>query len=394
MRQTARPLVTWDAPAADRTDSWHSILIACVRAIAAIEVTAAHLRALFYPGMRTITDPTLWYQGFAFFTGFAHQAVLLFFVISGWLVGGSLLDKWRQRDALAQYAVDRVSRLWTVLIPVMMLTLALGLATDRLDGGSVDYSTSNEFSALSFVGNLLGLQLIAVPTFGGNFPLWSLSNETWYYLLFPLLLVMLRTEKLGVRTGCALLATLLVATLPTLLILYFAIWLLGAACSRLQLNCGRGARIAIIAVALGTSVYCRLTGKNDDLSAASFLPDFILSILFLAVLCSLQHTAAPTGRWTLRLAAAGRYLAEFSFTLYVIHVPLINLFQFSASKYLGLTTLSPANPVHLGLYLLMLCMIVFCAWLSYLMFESHTGAVRKWVKRKLLRPRPTVALPA
>src|SRR5262249_53262489 len=38
----------------------------------------------------------------------------------------------------------------------------------------------------TFVGNLLFLQTIFCTTFGSNGPLWSLSNEFWYYVLFPL----------------------------------------------------------------------------------------------------------------------------------------------------------------------------------------------------------------
>jgi peptidoglycan/LPS O-acetylase OafA/YrhL len=394
MRHSARPIITWDAPSANRSDSWHSIVIAMVRALAAIEVAAAHLRALFYPGMRTITDPTLWYQGFAFFTGFAHQAVLLFFVISGWLVGGSLLDKWNQRDALRHYAVDRITRLWTVLIPVFVLSLLLGLGIGQLDGGTFDYAASNEFSVASFFGNLAGLQLISVPAFGGNFPLWSLSNETWYYILFPLLVVTVRTERLGLRTLSALMIALLALALPPLLLLYFMIWLLGAACSRLQLNCGRGARMALIAVAAATSVYFRLTGRNDDLSVASFIPDLILTMIFLAILCSLQNTKAPTAPAMLRIAKTGRYFAEFSFTLYVIHYPLIVLLEFVALKFYGVEKLTPSNPLHLGAYLAMLCFIMVGAWLSYLLFESRTAQIRNWVKRKLLRKAAAVVVPA
>jgi peptidoglycan/LPS O-acetylase OafA/YrhL len=394
MRDSAPPIITWDAPSATRSDSWHSIVIAMVRALAAIEVAAAHLRALFYPGMRTIADPPLWYQGFAFFTGFAHQAVLLFFVISGWLVGGSLLDKWNQPDAIRHYAVDRITRLWTVLLPVFVLTLLLGMGIGQIDGSTFDYAAKNEFSVASFFGNLAGLQLITVPAFGGNFPLWSLSNETWYYILFPLMVITVRTDKLGLRTGSALAIALLALVLPPLLLLYFTIWLLGAACSRLQVNCGIGIRAALIVIILATSTYCRLTGLNDDLSSASFIPDLILSVLFLAILCSLQNTKAPTAQATLRIARTGRYFAEFSFTLYVIHYPLIVMLQFVALKYYGIQQLTPSNPLHFAAYLAMLCFVMIGAWLSYLLFESRTGQIRNWVKRKFLRNAPAIVVPA
>lgn len=376
-----------------RVDSWQSTVIACVRALAAVEVAAAHLRALFYPGMRTIVDPPLWYQVFAFFSGFGHQAVLLFFVISGWLVGGSLLDKQQHSDAIANYAIDRVTRLWTVLIPVFLLTLALALLRGELDASAIDYTSTTDFSALAFAGNLLGLQLIVVPTFGNNFALWSLSNETWYYVLFPLLVALIGSSRLGVRATMALAITTLVIFLPRTLMLYFLIWLLGALGSRIHIQCSRATRTAVIIIALMASAYCRLRGLNDDLAFTAFVPDLILSLLFLLVLCSLHETAGPTSAPALHLARIGRFFAEFSFTLYLIHVPLIQAMQIACGKHLGLRQLSPHEPSHLALCALMLCALVMSAWLFYLMFEARTPQIRRWTKRKLLRSAQPVPVP-
>ena len=47
----------------------HSILIAVLRGLAAVEVDAAHLRAQVFPGLIGMQDPALWYQALAFFTG-------------------------------------------------------------------------------------------------------------------------------------------------------------------------------------------------------------------------------------------------------------------------------------------------------------------------------------
>lgn len=380
------PIISWHKQAGPRIDGWQSLLIALVRAGAAIEVAAAHGRALLYPGMRTIGEPSLWYQGFAFMTGFGHQAVLLFFVISGWLVGGSLLDKWRQPMALSNYAIDRASRLWTVMIPVFLLTLALAIGRDDIGGYGIDYSSTNEYSATSFIGNLLGLQLISVPTFGGNFALWSLSNETWYYILFPCLLIVSRAGTRSLRLACALAVLLCIAALPVALSIYFLIWLLGAACSRVRINCSRLTRIAVIALGLCASVYFRLTGFNDDLVLASFGSDLVLSVLFLLVLCSLHDVPAPTRLSRVRIFAIGRYLAEFSFTLYVIHVPLIFALRDWGGSMFATTTLSPSSVGHFAIYLGVLCTLIFSAWVFYLLFESHTNQVRHWLKRKLLLP--------
>lgn len=135
-------------------DYHHSMLISVLRGLAAVEVAAAHLRAQFYPGLKAVTDPGLFYQAFAFFTGFAHQAVLVFFLLSGWLVGGALLNKYREKHSLVSYGIDRITRLWIVLIPAFGLSLLLGAVTGTVDPTRASFSTANEFSATTFIGNL------------------------------------------------------------------------------------------------------------------------------------------------------------------------------------------------------------------------------------------------
>jgi peptidoglycan/LPS O-acetylase OafA/YrhL len=340
-----------------------------------------------------MADPSLAYQGLAFFTGFAHQAVLLFFVISGWLVGGSLLNKAGQPDAIANYAIDRLTRLWTVLIPTFLLTLLFSLGTGEVVASGIDVSHANEFSAAAFAGNLVGLQGgVAVPEFGGNFPLWSLANETWYYVMFPLLVVLLTSRRTAARAGSAAALVALAAALPYDIVLYFSIWLLGVGFSRIRIEAGLAMRCAMLAVLLAVSVYYRLTGINDDIGPQTYVQDLVCCLAFLVFLASLQFKAAPASKWQRPLARIGKFFAEFSFTLYVLHVPLIDLMQHWTSRSFGLRQLSPAEPLHYAVYFGMLTLLMLGAYLSYRMFESQTYRIRRLVKDKLAgRPAPLPA---
>ena len=65
-------------------------------------------------------------NGFYLITGLGHQAVLVFFVLSGYFVGGSVVDGFqRRRFSWTGYGIARLSRLWTVLLPALLLTLVL-----------------------------------------------------------------------------------------------------------------------------------------------------------------------------------------------------------------------------------------------------------------------------
>lgn len=372
-------------------DSCQSLLISLLRGLCAIEVAAAHLRAEFFPGLRAMADPPLAYQALAFFTGFAHQAVVLFFLISGWLVGGSLLGKIGRPQALQAYAIDRLSRLWTVLIPTFVLMLLFGVIAGQLIPNTIDYSPSNSYSLLSFAGNLVGLQTVTMETFGGNFPLWSLANETWYYVMFPLLLVLISGSSPARRTLAMLSLVAIALALPYDMTLYFLVWLLGAICSRVRVDCSNAVRWLMLAAFGALAAYFRVTGYNDDMNAASFVQDLVYSLMFLLFLCSMHIKADPASRVVARLRTGATFLAEFSFTLYVFHIPLIRLMQHVGLKVWGGYRLSPSNWIDYGIYFSLLGVVLVLSYGAYLLFESHTPKVRRWLKELLLSAPPVHA---
>lgn len=363
----------------------HSILISILRGLAAIEVVAAHLRAQLYPSLKTLPDPTIWYQALAFFTGFAHQAVVIFFLLSGWLVGGSLLNKLHEPKAVASYAIDRITRLWIVLIPAFSFTLLFAIVSESVDPNQVSYARENQYSATSFIGNLFGLQGMAVPRFGGNFALWSLANETWYYVLFPLVLLAGLAKSMLARGAAAATVVLILYCLNFAIVLYFSIWLLGVAFSRIKIDASLGLRFLIMAFLACISIFFRLTGSNDILVEDSFVQDLVFSVAFLLLLCSLQFPANPASRLTSLADKAGRYFAGFSFTLYVIHVPLLHMLRDTYLPLTGGARLSPHESGDFVVYVLMLVSIVFIAYLFHLPFEAQTYRLRRMIRRMVFK---------
>jgi peptidoglycan/LPS O-acetylase OafA/YrhL len=390
MSDTHLPSIHWQRQSQLDSTTGCSLLISLMRGLAALQVAAAHLRAEMFPGLREIASPPVYYQMLAFATGFAHQAVLLFFVISGWLVGGSLLNKLAQdASPWRAYAIDRLTRLWTVLVPALLLMLCVGVLTGTVDPARADFSTASEYSATAFAGNLVGLQTVIVKNFGGNYALWSLANETWYYVQFPLLLVMFTSRSRVRQAGVATLLVVLGASLPLPITLYSALWLLGVAFSRIRIDCGNGARIALLAIAAACSVYFRVRGSNDDLNPESFLQDLVYSLPLLALLSSLQAPLVTQSPWMRTLSRVAHFLSEFSFTLYVTHIPLIKLLRFAGQHTFGRDRLAADAPPDYAVYAGMLLALLVAAWLSYLLFESHTFRMRRAVKNALQpRARP------
>jgi len=179
---------------------------------------------------------------------FAHEAVMVFFVLSGFLVGGSVIRMLRQGQwSWKKYLIHRTVRLWMVLIPA----LVIGYTLDRIGvhyflGQGTVYDMGPEGPAwnilarltpLTFLGNLVFLQGGRVTPLGTNQPLWSLGYEFWYYMAFPCLALALT------RGVVAWKRLLLLAAMVAILVFvgreiatYFAIWLLGALAALLPLK--------------------------------------------------------------------------------------------------------------------------------------------------------------
>ena len=59
--------------------------------MAAIAVCAGHLRSALLVDYSQLTHSSYMLKAFYFLTGLGHQAVIIFFVLSGFFVGGSIL---------------------------------------------------------------------------------------------------------------------------------------------------------------------------------------------------------------------------------------------------------------------------------------------------------------
>lgn len=388
MRHLALPTFHWLSRSQLSEDTAQSLLIALLRGVAALQVALAHLRAEVFPSLRDIASPPLYYQGLAFATGFAHQAVVAFFLISGWLVGGSLLNKLGQPQAVGHYAIDRLTRLWTVLVPALVLMIAVGIVTGTVQHNQPGFELSNDYSLPSFLGNLVGLQTVVVPNFGGNYALWSLANETWYYVAFPLVLLALGGRGPLRQVGGLAALACIAALLPWAITLYFSLWLLGAVFSRVRLECGNRVRAVLVVLECTLLVYYRFTGSNDDLVPASFVQDLNCSLPLLLLLSSLPQKVDPASVPLRRVGKVARFFSEFSFTLYVIHIPTIVLLRHVGRTVFGRDTLAPDRPLDYAIYAAMVALIVGVAYLSYLLFESQTYRMRRKAKAVLLRPSP------
>ena len=167
------------------------------------------------------------------------------------------------------------------------------------------------------------------------------------------------------------------------MVLYFSIWLLGAAFSRVRIECAAVTRVVLIAVLAVLAVYFRLEGSNDGMVLASYPQDLLLSVVFMLFLATTIVKPASDAPFLAPLRKLAMALSNFSFTLYVVHVPVLGMLGWIGLHLFGSSTLRPDRLADLGVYCAMLALVTVFSYGFYLLFEARTYQIRRWVKNIL-----------
>lgn len=306
-----------------------------LRFLAAMTVVAGHARRTFFVGYELVADRNLLVTALYSWSGYAYPAVIVFFILSGFLIGGSVMSAVRQnRWSWHQFLYSRFARLYVVLIPGLLLTLVWDQFTCRLDTGrdgfctellmDLGWSISERSSPVNMIGNSLFLQEILVPAYGSNSPLWSLSYEFWYYIAFPALVVEIVAGRGRERFVWVIFLVSLGVFVGPRISGYFVLWLLGAGArilsetvrfrgmvQRLHLGTKSGFCVLLAALAIVR------TGAIEQ-RFGLFASDAVTAV---GATVFVLGASVVAGEGADRYSVLCRALAGFSYTLYLCHFP-------------------------------------------------------------------------
>ena len=383
-----------------------SIHLDALRGFAAFSVLLNHWRDAFFLDYPDIGHHTPAISAAYLVAGLGYQWVVVFFVMSGYLVGGSVLrsvgnGRWSWRS----YLLARLTRLYIVLLPALLLGGMADWAGMHMKGTEAVYGGHSGMHALtvdvhktltleSLAGNILFLQTIAlpgmdghrVPTFGSNGPLWSLANEFWYYMAFPPLVLLLagmrsrgsedkggsgaaRQWPIRVAYGLGLVAWCWFVG-PKITLMGIP-WLMGAMIAYLPPFPFRGAWARRLAIATGLALAggAMVLGKlRNDLVSSLVLGVAVTLLIWVTLHCA----TAPLPPGYIRVAQRA---ARSSYTLYLVHLPLVILLKAT----LHLPRALPGWHMFLVSVGLLAGILLF-AQLVYKVFEKNTDRVRNWLK--------------
>jgi peptidoglycan/LPS O-acetylase OafA/YrhL len=263
-----------------------------------------------------------------------YLAVQTFFILSGFVLAQTYASTKWNRESLTKFGMARIARIYPAYILSMLVVGRFVLETMAKPNRTPLQKTAllgdYAFLLLGWMGSL---------SVGWNTPAWSLSCELFFYLCFPLLFLWLR--KAGLPK--ILLAFVISFVVPIALahagvpptwkpIVHLSDFLGGIAAAGLfsKINLRqRGQWLYLPAMAAGIALIAYpevLTGSLIDLNTA-LRPLNIIALIGFAL----------SGGYLARLLSTpvAEYLGKASYSLYILHVPLLWWYSRYALHLLG-----------------------------------------------------------
>ena len=298
-----------------------SLYLDAVRFLAAFVVLLHHAKYLYNPGY--------------FIFSFGQEAVVIFFVLSGYVIA-YVADK--KEHTLREYSISRLSRVYSVALPAIVLTglfdyfgYTLNAAVYPPGAQAWDSIPLRVTASLLFLNQTW---FVSIQPFS-NVPYWSLCYEVWYYIGFALL------TYVGGRRGWLAFLGIAVLVGPKIILL-MPVWWAGVFLYRSQalrhVSERLGWLLLLISIAGlagyvegGVAAYGKgflppLVGPEfarEFASSQRFVADYALAaciaINFVGVraICARRQEVSGIVEFPIRALAAS------TFTLYLLHKPLI-----------------------------------------------------------------------
>lgn len=342
-----------------------------LRGLAAFEVFLSHVRGGSFVeyGALPASEQTHFVAGFFFLSRLGDEAVMVFFVLSGFLVGGQIVRHVQEkRFNLTSYTIDRLTRILVPLVPACLLT-----------GGVIWYLDGHWPPVLDVLLNMVGLGGLMVDTPRYNLPLWTITYEIWFYVIGGALGYLFCGGRSPVGFCIFILGLGLFMQLGPQYLLF---WAIGALTVLLlpvrqkKLFFVGGALVA----AFGVISYELGSGTKSFVNVNLLSPNVSNFLVCAGTALTLPLLAdQKTNEWLRVLGPFAAFLSTISYSLYLFHYPLNSVVE----KFLPQAP--ELNSVSLMDFALRVIVILIAVYALYWCFEFRTHNLRAWLRSRYPR---------
>lgn len=335
-----------------------SVFLHAVRWIAALIVLVGHAQMYVRQKVGAAAFE------FEYIGDHAHAAVMVFFVLSGFVIAWSV-DK-NSSLTWKKYYLDRFTRIYSVLPLAIGFTLILDFVgsqfSDAYSNPALIPQDGYLIRLLINIFSLQGIQGYRVQL-GSNAALWSVGYEFMYYILFGLIFFWREIFRSSIKLAIIVLLSLFILA-GIKISLYFLIWLLGVAAYKIQksVELSRTFFWIFLILALLINHFVVYNALGD----VEYLRDFSLAL----IIAGLFIPTSPL----IKALKFNKFMADFSYSLYAIHMPIL----FFAYYVIYDETMSikwfTFNAISASLII---------GWIFSILAEKKRFILRDWLSRKI-----------
>ncbi len=264
-------------------------------------------------------------------SNYGHSSVIVFFVLSGFVIAYVTDTK---EKTWVEYSASRLSRVYSVVLPTLLLTPLLDAAGRMLYPAMYDYPWDRFALRLLGCGLMMNESWWISITFFSNVPYWSIAFEFWYYVIFALVMFVPRGWRAAaVLAACAIVGPKIVLLLPIWwagVLLYrwrwLQTWSIGMSWAMVVVSTAGILLTHAAGVYEMTADFTReLVGEHRfrELTFGRFaLGDYLLGLLVFINFAAVRNVAGQIAPLLLAVERPVRWLAGYTFTLYLLHQPL------------------------------------------------------------------------
>jgi peptidoglycan/LPS O-acetylase OafA/YrhL len=268
-----------------------------------------------------------------------YSSVMIFFVLSGYVITYVACER---ESTLLDFSISRFSRVYSVVIPAIVLTASVDVLIINVTPfhhalelrSSIPNYQYAGFTKYLIMSVLFGNQAWGLrESLFSNSAYWSMCFEVYYYVLFATMFYFRGAPRIVLVT----IALMFIGPAP---LLRFDLWLLGAGTYLLHRHVSIEQSIAraifVLTIALMLFDLCTdlnlqidryLDSMTGGAASAGIWRRFVGDTLTGAIVAANLLVAKYCGFKFGKIGPWFTYLGSISFTLYLMHVPLLRFFS-------------------------------------------------------------------